>query len=613
MVKTVRISNEAALKKSLTGDHDVTVIEADYTPAIFRGYNINYCFEDKASPYKSSAPNFRCLKHVFHPFNFSDSLNDINFPYKGLCHKIINGHKLHIELSIKNTQQLRLCQGLLGFVYCQSTTSRRYSAYRDRVGTVPVPFIIGQCDLDETIVPAWGYFWWVSDYNFWAGIEDILENKISQFGNSQISDKFAENIWNAFKTFASDIFSANKDIERKRVEGPDYLNPLKWKTALKSFKTILTQSIGKKTNKPVNVHAAVRTVFRDAFYNANCKACCDPFAKAHINYLQLHDYEKTDLAIPQITDQPVLDCLAVAQRFGLTVETAKKWNADSEREDARRIYTEFQPPLAENYVKDSFGNIIAFKQQLGEGMIIAYPEGREGCIIKPSGKPDKVEGPQVLPDIETAVTADAENIKEVAKSPASVTIDSLGVTGNLVKLTTKISGKDFSRSIGGNKILMFIIMYYYSVTGKGIGYLSKRGRAKAQAQELVGYDKDNTAIPISPKIYPINVSTEYSQHFRRLVTEILTGRTEIKEGDTLLKSIWDPSADRKKDYNTGCLSSIKINITAEVFAQLKQTLPKDLLDEEQTQLDSLFSEMAKTLLMDNDGGNHSAETEKPAE
>ena len=42
-------------------------------------------------------------------------------------------------------------------------------------------------------------------------------------------------------------------------------------------------------------------------------------------------------------------------------------------------------------------------------------------------------------------------------------------------------------------------------------------------------------------------------------------------------------------------------------------IQEDLLDEEQTQLDSLFSEMAKTLLMDNDGGNHSAETEKPAE
>lgn len=220
---------------------------------------------------------------------------------------------------------------------------------------------------------------------------------------------------------------------------------------------------------------------------------------------------------------------------------------------------------------------------------------------------------QAPAEANTAVTGGAENEKEVAKSPATLAIDILGVTSNQVTLTTKISGEDSSRNIGCSKILMFLIIYYYSVTGKGIGYLSKKRRSVTQAMELVGYDTDNNAIPISPKIYPIKVSTEYSQHFRRLVTEILTGRTEIKKGNTSLKIIWHPTAAKKKEYNIGCLSSIKINITAEVFDQLKQTLPNDLLDEERTQRDSLFSEMAKTLLMDNDGRNHSAKTETPKE
>lgn len=220
---------------------------------------------------------------------------------------------------------------------------------------------------------------------------------------------------------------------------------------------------------------------------------------------------------------------------------------------------------------------------------------------------------QALLDTNTSVNADAENIKEVAKSSAAVTIDILGVTNNQVNLTTKMAGKDSSSSIGGNKILMFLIIYYYSVTGKGIGYLSKRGRSNTQAPELVGYDKDNNAMPISPKIYPIKESTEYSQHFRRLVNEILTGRMEINGGDALLKSIWHPTADRKKEYNTGCLSSIKINITAGFFYQLKENLPKELLDGEKKQLDSLFSEMAKTFLMDDDDRSHSEETEKPTE
>ncbi len=615
MVKTVYVSNEAELRESLVGGHSVTVIKADYRPAIFSEYTINYSFEEEPSSMAHAPSNFYCLRHVFHPFNYPIIIDDRGSHYRILIEKIIFGHEVRVELSLENLRLLRLCQCLLGAAYLfyikGDSDADCYCSYRDKKGTLPVPYVNGKCSDHGKLIPAWSYYWDISDREFWADIENKLSESIAPFKKVLISKDDENDIWMFFNSIAAPVFGTGSDIETKRVTGPGYLDNGKWNEMLSDLVNKIQLFKHQKKNG-ASLYKTVISAFRSAFYAGTYSQAPDPFDLPNTGYSQMPDVTITDLAIP---------CgAAVECRFGIARYDAYKMNK-RQKELTKElcnltVYTEFDPPAVDSYTTDGYGNIIAFKQQLGDGVIIIYPHGQEDCITKLSGNLDEVEATQASPETHPVVNADSENKKEVAKSPVSVTIDitevnASEVNASEVNIETKLeaTGEIKSRSIDFNKICMLLVIYYYSVTGNGIGFISKAFR-KTRCIPLVGYKKDEKneknekKIAVSLEIYPIKASTEYSQHFNRLLREILTGKvakdsdigTKLKN-DELLNKIWITSSHKGRyeeaNYSRGKLSSLKINIKNAADAeQLKQRIAQ-VFDKTQTQLDAFFSEMCK--------------------
>ncbi len=371
----VRVSNEKELEASLHGRHQLTVITSDYVPAIFDGYNINFCFEGIPTPTDYSPANLQSMKHVFHPFNYPAVMNNTVFPYRRLVDKIIHGAELRIELSIDNTPLLRLCQCLLGFAYQKSMKKTfPYQRYRDKAGNVPVPFIIGMCDGNDAKVPAWSYFWWVSDYNFWAEIDNKLSRAIARFKGRLISKKDEACVFGILDTFADKMFSMDRDIEDKRLEGPDYLEDTKWDTMLSDLVKKL-YLLSRKSALGGDLCKTVFTSFYKAFLAPIYNRFDDPFNTQYRGYRQMHDPAQTDLACP--------NDFAVDQRFGVIMKFGEEWNNDNAASKGHRMdFTTFAPPEEHTYMIDDVGNIIKFKQHIGDGMIFVYPRGMEDCIPK---------------------------------------------------------------------------------------------------------------------------------------------------------------------------------------------------------------------------------------
>ena len=444
MPDSVYVSTEEGLKASMSGDHRVTVLKADYDVAIFQKYAINYCFEKNWIATVDCPTNFFFLKHVFHLFNYPDIIDSPDFPYRALMDKILSGHELRIELSLKNTRLLRLCQCLLGVTFID----RNYHVYRDRKGTLPAPYVIGKCIADSKQIPAWSYYWDVSDKEFWFNVEDRLISIISQFNGIFISEKDAEKVWEMFNNIASGMFSIGKSIYTKKLEGPGYLKDSMWNRMF----TGLPQDLNLFDHQPagVNICDAVIATFRNAFYASTYYHSADPFNISNTGYSQMPDVTKTDLAMPAAD--------AVDRRRGLSVDLAINLNSQAKeiqelfafKADAndpqihpslntytidnycnRIVYTEFLPPPAENYEKDHLGNIIAFKQQLDEGMIIAYPEGRDELATKLSGRTDADKPSEVLvvkEPVSAIVTVKQLEltIKHIAESEFSIHFEGIG-------------------------------------------------------------------------------------------------------------------------------------------------------------------------------------------
>ena len=442
MPDSVYVSTEEGLKASMPGDHRVTVLKADYDVAIFQKYAINYCFEKKWIATVDCPTNFFFLKHVFHLFNYPDIIDSPDFPYRALMDKILSGHELRIEISLKNTRLLRLCQCLLGVTFID----RDYRVYRDRKGTLPAPYVIGKCTADSKQIPAWSYYWDVSDKEFWFNVEDRLISTISQFNGIFISEKDAEKVWEMFNNIASGMFSIGKSIYTKKLEGPGYLKDSMWNRMF----TGLPQDLNLFDHQPAgeNICDTVIATFRNAFYASTYYHSADPFNISNTGYSQMPDVTKTDLAMPTAD--------AVDRRRGLSVDLAKKLNSQAKEIQERFackadasdpkippslntytidnycnqiVYTEFPPPSPANYEKDRFGNIIAFKQQLGEGMIIVYPEDRDDLAAKLSGIADADKPSEVL----------------VVKGPAQAVVTAKQLE---LKITHNAKTEKFSISFG---------------------------------------------------------------------------------------------------------------------------------------------------------------------
>ncbi len=142
MSDIVYVSNEKELEASLPGNHGLTVIAADYEPAIFDGYNIQYYFNETLKP---GAGKLYTLKHIFMPDTSLAVIlkSDI---YSKLLKKITDlNHSVAFILSINNVKQLRLCECF---------TAALYSANDERV--ISTPSIIGKSKISPGIcVPVW--------------------------------------------------------------------------------------------------------------------------------------------------------------------------------------------------------------------------------------------------------------------------------------------------------------------------------------------------------------------------------------------------------------------------------------------------------------------------
>ncbi len=408
-LKMSGLMNEEQLKASLdVPNRKVTILSADYKAAIFQGYNINYTFEENL-PWTEHAPtNFHCLKHVFHPFNYPTIIFDTVFPYRRLIDKILNGHELRIELSIDNTDDntrlLRLCQCLLGATYIHGTGGDIYDDHycrpRDEKGTIPVPYVIGKCSWKTESIPAWSYYWGVSDRGFWSAIEDKLTKAVSQFSGILISKEDRDLIFELLCEIACSTFDQEKDIETKKIEGPGYLDASKWEGILIGLYQEF-RSMSSAKNGGVDLCSTVLAAFRYAFYAELYSSFCIKEIKANSSTTAHDVYECRDLAdvpitgysqMPNVTntDLAVPDAFAVDRRIGITVDFAERLNQQQEemirgRCTNRIVYSVCAPPSTDTYVENDLGNIIAFKQQLGKGRIIVYPRGMEDCIAKLCG------------------------------------------------------------------------------------------------------------------------------------------------------------------------------------------------------------------------------------
>lgn len=391
MSEAVYVSTEAELEQSLAGDHKVTVIKSDYVPAIFNGYNINYCFNEKHPVTDISPTNFRCLWHVFHPFNHYVPINEIKYPYRGLLDKVEQGHNVHFELSITNVRLLRLCQCFMGLVRLNNVVCQ-YRRCRNIKGNLPIPYIIGKCKISDKHYPAWSYYWDISDKKFWIDVETDLRNAISQFNGKFISDDDANKVWELFNTFAKDVFYSEKDIAIKRLEGPDYLIPSK----LNELIVALPKKLNLFKYQPGgdSLCDTVIEAFRTFFYSPTYANAVDPFDVPYTGYSQMPEVANTDLAMPT---EDAVDC-----RKGIVKELAEQLNSPISMNSSTNsyhnpiIYSITSKPLFANYKVDQFGNIIAFKLKIGSGTVIIYPEGREDIATELIGTTDADKSHEVM-------------------------------------------------------------------------------------------------------------------------------------------------------------------------------------------------------------------------
>ena len=229
---------------------------------------------------------------------------------------------------------------------------------------------------------------------------------------------------------------------------------------------------------------------------------------------------------------------------------------------------------------DNLGNIYSFLYKVYDapdsGSIIVCPENKDDLV-------SEFFGVSANPSVAASANEKDVTSKDI-KEFFTIEILEVKTNGDVkAKVKTNEPGQDYSRNIASNKLLMFLILQYYSILGEGIGYLSKKIRTVNKKDPLVGYDKKEKATPLCQEIYPISDKSEYSQYFSRLVSKVLTGKV-ISKDNKLLEQVWLTTHNKSNlsnggeaNYSRGKLHSVRLLISVENIARLKQTASGKLL------------------------------------
>lgn len=392
----VRVSTEKELEASLHGEHQLTVINPDYEPDIFHGYNINYCFNE--TPAKGDGKFFQ-LKHIFHPYEGRYVFEGYEV-YHALLDKLKKrNHSVAFILSTENAALLRLCQCFIGAAsnlpgieqsMNKSGTSGQTASNAAAVH-LPIPYIIGKKKESDTWMPVWSYFWEVKIKSLDSILKDIFCSKFSKFSKDFRYSKeglswLQSLIGNIMPLITSGakrrlycFDPKNKQCQcRQSIEGPHEMLDL----------TLIVEKIEQlaidalKGLKPFQIVKADGK-FIPSPHNLDNNAICDFLGVYNAEYgselicQMLFDDYHSNLTIWN-DENPYMDA------FGCLAEptdVAIDKRIDSKDSDG-------------DFCHDGMGNLYSFAYKIGEenrnGMIVVCPEGKDNLITKLFGvQPNK--------------------------------------------------------------------------------------------------------------------------------------------------------------------------------------------------------------------------------
>lgn len=401
MPEIVYVSNEEELKSSLRLDHKLTVIKSDYVPAIFDGYNIQYCFNEAI---EHGSINFYSLKHVFHPYKSINVIFESEI-YSQLLHKVLkNNHSVAFVLSIDNIKLLRFCQCFMG-----ALSYRHHLVYRDiyndtpdkRIETIdveaemdqvlhdfwfgnedpvidleiknwsPVPYIIGKTEITEGVsVPAWSSFWDVEINTLEKVLKDTF---ISAFGELFAYSKDGlDKIQQFFEVECNKITRGGKKL---RLYAFDYNN--KDYHCAQSIEGPLNMLDNKSFVESITAIATAASKLLKEYKVATSKTVCsnnNPPTNLKSTGYEIYFQYNVDFAV-RLLCQTIFDS---SIKKG-TQNVLNTFYANAVGEQAIptiRAIKERTCPPGEGYYCDGLGNLHSFTYKINNNSWVAvWPEG----------------------------------------------------------------------------------------------------------------------------------------------------------------------------------------------------------------------------------------------
>jgi hypothetical protein len=375
MSDPIYVSSEEDLKASLTENHKLTVIKANYEPEIFKDYNIRYCFNEKADP---KCINFKSLKHVFDPDRSYDVIFNSNI-YMSLLEKVKNGeHSVVFILSLKNVKLLRLCECFISAVN-KLVENGFGESFTGEEEWFLHPYVIGQAEVplgSGLWIPVWSS----SRYVILKTLEDVLMDTLSHvFGGIYYSEEGRKELLTLLKSKVPEITGAKKlriykpysgCHFRQDIEGPhEMLDTTDFVKKIESAACSVLQSLKKyEINIPIPYQQTPYFLHKFAKNIPGCEVSgpykiCD----SRIDILPLF-FEYLRIGIPK-QEQDAFCAHASGELMVPTPEAIEQ-----------RVYK-----FGDNYCcYDGMGNIYAFAYKMydmfGKSKIAVCPEGKEALI-----------------------------------------------------------------------------------------------------------------------------------------------------------------------------------------------------------------------------------------
>lgn len=545
------VLNESDLINSLEKDHPVTVINQNFVPSVFEHHQtIYYRFSDAPEPRTS----FRRSKHIFYPESGARFLQKSQL-YSILLSKIKAGHTVVFVVSKDNLSLLRLCECFIALA-CKT------------LGTQPPPYVIGQAQLS---VPIWtGGKWEANPKSMKDVFRDIFNKK---FTGVYYSDTGLKKLQHFYECLSEVMAKPPK--ARLASHLADFLY---WDQIIGpgSLLDLLTENIHKISTILDKILAELEQY--KVVYYPEIRELRGPDSKVSAGLEQMLNKIYEDLPIksepvvddacanPVLSEQQeneyrmVFECKYASAIGELLIPTEEAVNGRLE-------------PFSEKYQKDPLGNIYSFILNVGQGRIIVCPEGKEDFYTS------------------AVKTIDHDSSVQPVSAPASgsetliVRLKSLSGGASCQKVDVEISGKTGSHTVSGEKIIMFLSIYYYSLSGDGIGYCSIKERKKnTSVKPIIGYCKNGTIDPTSSDIINIADEMECSEFLKRLFRDVLCltykpdtakdADDRSKANNALLRKHWLTTSNRKGavKYNTGKLDGITVVADAGIVVALMDSL-----------------------------------------